>query len=115
VNRLEHEHTADAIARRIASSKHNYIRDFIYGGIDGAVTTFAVVSGVAGAELSTTIILILGFANLVADLTEKLRKELTIHFVSEISEAVAIALQPSAEQTTTPMPLDTPAEPAPVV
>jgi len=67
VNRLEHEHTADAIARRIASSKHNYIRDFIYGGIDGAVTTFAVVSGVAGAELSTTIILILGFANLVAD------------------------------------------------
>lgn len=67
MDRLEHEHTSEAIARRIASTKHNYIRDFIYGGIDGAVTTFAVVSGVAGAELSTTVILILGFANLVAD------------------------------------------------
>ena len=64
---LEHEHTAEAIARRIASSSHNYIRDFIYGGIDGAVTTFAVVSGVSGAELSTSIVLILGFANLAAD------------------------------------------------
>lgn len=45
----------------------NYIRDWVYGGIDGAVTTFAVVAGVAGAALSTDIILILGFANLVAD------------------------------------------------
>ena len=64
---LEHEHTSEAIARRIASSNHNYIRDFIYGGIDGAVTTFAVVSGVSGAELSPSIVLILGFANLAAD------------------------------------------------
>src|SRR5215207_4310130 len=64
---LEHEHTPDAIADRIAASNHNYIRDFIYGGIDGAVTTFAVVSGVSGAELSPSIVLILGFANLFAD------------------------------------------------
>ena len=64
---LEHEHTPDAIADRIASSNQNYIRDFIYGGIDGAVTTFAVVSGVSGAELSPAVVLILGFANLVAD------------------------------------------------
>ncbi|MGE3466606.1 MAG: VIT1/CCC1 transporter family protein [Pyrinomonadaceae bacterium] len=64
---LEHEHTAEAIAERIASADHSYIRDFIYGGIDGAVTTFAIVSGVSGAELSPNIVLILGFANLVAD------------------------------------------------
>src|SRR5215212_4422673 len=64
---LEHEHSVEAIAERISSVKHNYIRDWIYGGIDGAVTTFAVVSGVAGAELSPLIVLILGFANLVAD------------------------------------------------
>jgi len=44
--------------------------------------------------------------NVKEDLTEDLRKELTIHFVSEISEAVAIALQPSSQQTTTPMPLE---------
>lgn len=64
---LEHEHSHEAIAQRLSSVRHNYIRDFIYGGIDGSVTTFAVVSGVAGAELSTVIVLILGFANLIAD------------------------------------------------
>ena len=53
--------------------------------------------------------------NVKEDLTEDLRKELTIHFVSEISEAVAIALQPNAAQTTTPMPVDTSAEPVTVV
>ena len=41
--------------------------DFIYGSIDGAVTTFAIVAGVVGASLSPGIILILGFANLLAD------------------------------------------------
>ena len=41
--------------------------DFIYGSIDGAVTTFAIVAGVVGASLSPSIILILGFANLFAD------------------------------------------------
>jgi VIT1/CCC1 family predicted Fe2+/Mn2+ transporter len=41
--------------------------DFIYGSIDGTVTTFAVVAGVVGASLSTNIILILGFANMFAD------------------------------------------------
>lgn len=41
--------------------------EFVYGGIDGAVTTFAVVSGTIGASLSPSIILILGFANLLAD------------------------------------------------
>lgn len=45
----------------------SYLRDWVYGGIDGAVTTFAVVAGVAGAALSNNVILILGFANLVAD------------------------------------------------
>jgi VIT1/CCC1 family predicted Fe2+/Mn2+ transporter len=67
MNDFEHEHYPEAISQRIASVKHNYVRDWIYGGIDGAVTTFAVVSGVAGAELSPLIVLILGFANLVAD------------------------------------------------
>ncbi|MEQ9618825.1 MAG: VIT1/CCC1 transporter family protein [Deltaproteobacteria bacterium] len=45
----------------------SYLSDFVFGGIDGAVTTFAVVAGVAGASLSPTIVLILGFANLFAD------------------------------------------------
>lgn len=49
------------------SSSYNWIADFVYGGIDGAVTTFAVVAGVNGASLSVPIILIMGFANLFGD------------------------------------------------
>ena len=44
-----------------------YLPEFVYGGIDGSITTFAVVSGVVGASLNSSIILILGFANLFAD------------------------------------------------
>lgn len=64
---MEHDHTIEAIAERISTVRHNYLRDWIYGGVDGAVTTFAVVSGVAGADLSVTVLLILGFANLAGD------------------------------------------------
>lgn len=44
-----------------------YLREFVYGGIDGAVTTFAVVAGGFGANLDPGVIIILGFANLLAD------------------------------------------------
>jgi VIT1/CCC1 family predicted Fe2+/Mn2+ transporter len=44
-----------------------YLPDLIYGANDGIVTTLAVISGVVGASLSNRIILILGFANLLAD------------------------------------------------
>ena len=44
-----------------------YLGEFVYGGIDGCVTTFAVVAGAVGANLDTSIIIILGFANLIAD------------------------------------------------
>ncbi len=44
-----------------------YLPEFVYGGIDGIVTTFAIIASAVGAELSTSIILILGFANLFAD------------------------------------------------
>jgi VIT1/CCC1 family predicted Fe2+/Mn2+ transporter len=39
----------------------------IYGANDGIVTTFAVVSGVAGAALNPSIVVVLGAANLFAD------------------------------------------------
>ena len=47
--------------------KYNWLPDFVYAGIDGSITTFAVVAGVVGADLSSPVILILGFANLFAD------------------------------------------------
>jgi len=44
-----------------------YVAEFVYGGIDGAITTFAVVSGAAGAHADLKWVLIFGFANLIAD------------------------------------------------
>ena len=49
------------------SNGTGWIREFVYGAIDGTVTTFAVVAGAAGAGLSASIVLILGVANLIAD------------------------------------------------
>lgn len=45
----------------------NYLSDFVYGGIDGSITTFAVVAGALGASIESIIVIILGCANLVAD------------------------------------------------
>jgi len=43
------------------------IRDVVYGALDGIVTTFAIVAGAAGAGFTGGIVIIFGFANLVAD------------------------------------------------
>ena len=65
---LNHSHDPADIVERL-SQDHNpsYVRDFVYGGIDGAVTTFAIVAGVVGAALSAKVVIILGLANLLAD------------------------------------------------
>lgn len=64
----EAEHTPEAIRKRInAKYSQGYLKDSVYGAIDGAVTTFAVVSSVTGAGLSSGIVIILGLANLLAD------------------------------------------------
>lgn len=44
-----------------------YIGDLVYGANDGIITTFAVVAGVAGANLSAKVVIILGVSNLLAD------------------------------------------------
>lgn len=61
------EHTPSRIRERLDRSNSTYLSDCIYGAIDGTVTTFAVVSGVAGAGLSSSIVIVLGLANLVGD------------------------------------------------
>lgn len=52
-----------SMRRRLGRS----LPDIIYGANDGIITTFAVVSGVVGGNLSSQVVLILGFANLLAD------------------------------------------------
>lgn len=53
--------------RTLQHIQKKYLPEFVYGGMDGAVTTFAIVAGTVGAALSPTIVIILGFANLFAD------------------------------------------------
>lgn len=65
---MEHEHSPEAIKERLSGGpRHSYLRDWVYGGMDGSVTTFAVVAGVVGAQLSPGVILIIGLANIFAD------------------------------------------------
>ena len=65
---LKAQHSREAIRRKLMEGpRHSYLRDFIYGAVDGLVTTFAIVSGVAGAGFSQGVIIVLGLANIVAD------------------------------------------------
>ena len=64
----EHGHSQAEITARISQpAGRGYLRDIVYGAIDGSVTTFAIVAGVAGAGLSTWVIIALGIANVLAD------------------------------------------------
>lgn len=64
----DHGHSeAEIRARLEAPGTAGHLRDAIYGGIDGSVTTFAIVAGVAGAGLSPFVIVALGLANVLAD------------------------------------------------
>lgn len=76
------------IVNKFKQHSEDYLREFVYGGMDGAVTTFAVVTGAAGANLGVRVILILGYANVLADgfsmavgsyLSEKSDQDLAIH------------------------------------
>ncbi len=65
---LHSMHTTDAIAERLAAANQpSYLGDFVLGAVDGAVTTFAIVAGAAGAGLSSGVALVLGLANVLAD------------------------------------------------
>jgi vacuolar iron transporter family protein len=65
---LIREHHPEAIRKRLSQiPKRQNISDAVLGGIDGCITTFAVVSGSVGAGFPSSVAVILGFANLFAD------------------------------------------------
>lgn len=73
--------TSDAHPEAVATQTQShtslagYFKEVIYGGIDGIITTFAVVAGFSGAAMSTEVttqmsfmvVLLFGLANLFAD------------------------------------------------
>lgn len=48
-------------------SEGGFLKSVIFGGLDGTLTAFAIVAGAAGGNLSTGVVLILGFSNILAD------------------------------------------------
>ena len=69
---VKEAHSRELIKEQIneedsGSTKGQYLGEFVYGAIDGTITTFAVVSGATGASLNPGIVIILGFANLIGD------------------------------------------------
>lgn len=65
---LEAEHRPAAIRSRLDGiQQHSYVGDAVLGGIDGCVTTFAVVAGAVGGGFPAVVAIVLGFANLLAD------------------------------------------------
>ena len=65
---LIREHNPEVIRKRLAlGPKRQNISDAVLGGIDGCITTFAVVSGSVGAGFPSSVAVILGFSNLFAD------------------------------------------------
>jgi VIT1/CCC1 family predicted Fe2+/Mn2+ transporter len=65
---LRDGHTPEAVRRRLANRPaRSHLGDAVLGGIDGCVTTFAVVGAAAGAGFPARVSLVIGLANLLAD------------------------------------------------
>jgi len=57
----DHGHGTAEIRARITNPQgRGHLRDAVYGAVDGSVTTFAIVSGVAGAGMSPFVGVVLG-------------------------------------------------------
>lgn len=66
------EQSKEAHTKLVSSDeKHikagDWVKLMVFGGLDGIITTFAVVAGASGGGLGTNVILILGFSNMFAD------------------------------------------------
>lgn len=101
---------------RLHGAFSDYFKEVIYGGIDGIVTTFAVVAGFAGAalsndtttQLSFVIVLLFGLANLFADAASmglgnflSVRSEKDLYTVARDKERDGLRARPDVERTET--------------
>jgi len=44
-----------------------FLKPLIFGGLDGILTSFAIVAGAAGGKMPASVVLVLGFSNIFAD------------------------------------------------
>jgi len=60
-------HDNEGIAKEKHKKGADFLKSIIYGGLDGIMTCFAVVTGATGADLGDQVILILGIAALISN------------------------------------------------
>lgn len=71
VKASKNAHEARSLVKSAASEHHSAwsdkLKSIVYGGLDGIITTFAVVSGATGGGFGVEVILVMGFSNMFAD------------------------------------------------
>ena len=65
-SRAAHEAPAQTNTEKHAKMG-GYIKSIVYGGLDGIITTFAVVAGAAGGGLGPNVVIVMGISSLLAD------------------------------------------------
>ena len=106
----------DSLKKKLSGTFADYFKEVIYGGIDGIVTTFAVVAGFAGAALSSDettqlsfmIVLLFGLANLFADAASmglgnflSVRSEKDLYMVTRNKELASLRADPEHKKLET--------------
>jgi len=49
------------------ASGGNFLKSFVYGGLDGILTTFSIVAGTVGSSLGAAVVVVLGISNVISD------------------------------------------------
>lgn len=57
----------DARNTEMHQTEGGFIKPVIFGGLDGILTSFAIVAGAAGGSMPVPVVIVLGFSNILAD------------------------------------------------
>ena len=60
-------HDTRDINKEMHQAEGGFLKPLIFGGLDGILTSFAIVAGAAGGSMPIPVILVLGFSNVFAD------------------------------------------------
>lgn len=59
--------TRHDVSTEMHQTEGGFLKPLIFGGLDGILTSFAIVAGASGGNMDVTVVLVLGFSNIFAD------------------------------------------------